>query len=40
MLRRFRKHQVLSIHQLLEMVDCSHMTIRRDIALLEQEGRA
>ena len=24
----------------MEMFDCSHMTIRRDIALLEQEGRA
>lgn len=23
----------------MEMFDCSHMTIRRDIALLEQEGR-
>jgi DeoR/GlpR family transcriptional regulator of sugar metabolism len=40
MLRQLRKHQVLSIHQLMEMFDCSHMTIRRDIALLEQEGRA
>ncbi|QVW26059.1 DeoR/GlpR family DNA-binding transcription regulator [Pseudomonas hormoni] len=40
MLRQLRKHQVLSVHQLMEMFDCSHMTIRRDIALLEQEGRA
>lgn len=40
MLRQLRKHQVLSVHQLVEMFDCSHMTIRRDIALLEQEGRA
>ncbi|EPN19151.1 regulatory protein, DeoR, partial [Pseudomonas syringae pv. actinidiae ICMP 18804] len=40
MLRQLRKHQVLSVHQLMEMFDCSHMTIRRDIAQLEQEGRA
>ncbi|WP_460046560.1 DeoR/GlpR family DNA-binding transcription regulator [Pseudomonas sp. S2_H01] len=40
MLRQLRKHQVLSVHQLMEMFDCSHMTIRRDIALLEQSGRA
>ncbi|WNW12268.1 DeoR/GlpR family DNA-binding transcription regulator [Pseudomonas sp. DTU_2021_1001937_2_SI_NGA_ILE_001] len=40
MLRQLRKHQVLSVHQLMEMFDCSHMTIRRDIALLEQQGRA
>ena len=40
MLRQLRKHQVLSVHQLMEMFDCSHMTIRRDIALLEQKGRA
>ena len=39
-LRQLRKHHVLSVHQLTEMFDCSHMTIRRDIALLEQEGRA
>jgi DeoR/GlpR family transcriptional regulator of sugar metabolism len=39
-LRQLRKHQVLGVHQLTEMFDCSHMTIRRDIAALEQEGRA
>ena len=39
-LRQLRKHQILSVHQLMEMFDCSHMTVRRDIALLEQEGRA
>ena len=39
-LRQLRKHQVLSVHQIMEMFDCSHMTVRRDIALLEQEGRA
>ncbi|MCY0386594.1 DeoR/GlpR family DNA-binding transcription regulator [Robbsia sp. Bb-Pol-6] len=40
MLRQLRKHQVLSVHQLVDMFRCSHMTVRRDIALLEQEGRA
>jgi DeoR/GlpR family transcriptional regulator of sugar metabolism len=40
MKRQLRKHQVLRVHQMMEMFDCSHMTIRRDIALLEQEGRA
>lgn len=40
MLRQLRKHQVLSVHQLMEMFRCSHMTVRRDIALLEREGRA
>ncbi|PHX44969.1 cytochrome C [Pseudomonas sp. NZIPFR-PS5] len=40
MLRQLRKHQVLSVHQLMDMFDCSHMTVRRDIALLEQSGRA
>ena len=40
MLRQLRRHQVLSVHQLMEMFECSHMTVRRDIALLEQEGHA
>jgi DeoR/GlpR family transcriptional regulator of sugar metabolism len=39
-LRQLRKHQVLSVHHLMEMFDCSHMTVRRDIAVLEQEGKA
>ncbi len=39
-LRQLRKHHVLSVHQIMEMFDCSHMTVRRDIALLEQEGLA
>jgi len=39
-LRQLRKHQVLSVHQLTEIFDCSHMTVRRDISVLEQEGRA
>jgi DeoR/GlpR family transcriptional regulator of sugar metabolism len=34
-----RKHQVMSVHQQVELFDCSHMTIRRHIALLEQKGR-
>jgi DNA-binding GntR family transcriptional regulator len=37
-LRQLRKHQVLSVHQLMEMFDCAHMTLHRVIALLEQEG--
>lgn len=39
-LRQLRRHQVLSVHQLMEMFECSHMTVRRDIAALEREGRA
>lgn len=39
-LRQLRRYQVLSVHQLTEMFDCSHMTVRRDIAVLEREGRA
>lgn len=38
-MRQLHKYQVLSVHQLMEMFDCSHMTVRRDIAVLEQEGR-
>lgn len=39
-LRQLRRHQVLSVHQLMDMFDCSHMTIRRDIAVLEKDGQA
>lgn len=39
-LRELRRHGVLSVHQLTEMFQCSHMTVRRDISVLEQEGRA
>jgi DeoR/GlpR family transcriptional regulator of sugar metabolism len=39
-LRQLRRHQVLSVHQLTEMFDCSHMTVRRDIAVLEEAGQA
>ncbi|CAM2139355.1 MULTISPECIES: DeoR/GlpR family DNA-binding transcription regulator [Paraburkholderia] len=38
MLRLLRRDKVLSLHQLMESLGCSHMTVRRDIALLEREG--
>ncbi|MDE1179825.1 DeoR/GlpR family DNA-binding transcription regulator [Paraburkholderia sp.] len=38
MLRQLRRHKVLSVHQLMEIFNCSHMTVRRDIAALEQGG--
>ncbi|TDV33864.1 DeoR family transcriptional regulator [Paraburkholderia caballeronis] len=38
MLRLLRRDKVLSLHQLMEALSCSHMTVRRDIVLLEQEG--
>ena len=37
--RQLRQHQVLSVHQLTELLGCSHMTVRRDVAALEQAGR-
>lgn len=37
-IRRLRREQTLSFVQLTEIFNCSHMTVRRDIALLEQEG--
>ncbi|WP_440900782.1 DeoR/GlpR family DNA-binding transcription regulator [Actinosynnema sp.] len=37
-LRRLRQAQVLSYHQLTELLGVSHMTIRRDIAALEKLG--
>lgn len=37
-LRHLRQAQVLSYHQLTELLGVSHMTIRRDIAALEKEG--
>ncbi|KKB61997.1 cytochrome C [Robbsia andropogonis] len=39
-LRQLRQHGVLSVHQLMEMFGCSHMTVRRDISVLEREGHA
>ncbi|MDT0267284.1 DeoR/GlpR family DNA-binding transcription regulator [Streptomyces sp. DSM 44915] len=35
-----RDHAVLSVHQLTELLGVSHMTVRRDIAALERQGRA
>lgn len=37
--RQLREHQVLSVHALTELLGCSHMTVRRDVAALEQAGR-
>ncbi|MET1114167.1 MAG: DeoR/GlpR family DNA-binding transcription regulator [Comamonas sp.] len=37
--RQLHKHQVLSLHQLTELLGCSHMTVRRDVAALEDQGR-
>lgn len=37
--RQLRQHQVLSVHQLTELLGCSHMTVRRDVAALEESGR-
>lgn len=37
--RQLHKHQVLSVHQLTELLGCSHMTVRRDVAALEEKGR-
>jgi len=38
MLRQLRRDKVLSVHQLMESFNCSHMTVRRDIAALEEAG--
>jgi DeoR/GlpR family transcriptional regulator of sugar metabolism len=37
--RQLRERQVLSVHQLTELLGCSHMTVRRDVAALEESGR-
>jgi len=37
--RQLHHHEVLSVHQLTELLGCSHMTVRRDVAALEQAGR-
>lgn len=39
-LRLLHKEKVLSLHQLTEMLGVSHMTVRRDIAVLEHDGKA
>lgn len=36
--RRLRRQQTLSVVELTKIFNCSHMTVRRDIAILEQEG--
>jgi DeoR/GlpR family transcriptional regulator of sugar metabolism len=38
MLRQLRRDKVLSVQQLMAAFNCSHMTVRRDIAALEQAG--
>jgi DeoR/GlpR family transcriptional regulator of sugar metabolism len=38
MLRQLRRDKVLSVQQLMAAFTCSHMTVRRDIAALEQAG--
>lgn len=40
LMRMLRREPVLSVAQLTEMLGVSHMTVRRDIAVLEREGRA
>lgn len=37
--KHLRREQVLSFPQLASLLDVSHMTIRRDVAALEEEGR-
>ena len=37
-IRRLRREQTLSVTELTRLFNCSHMTVRRDIALLEQDG--
>jgi DeoR/GlpR family transcriptional regulator of sugar metabolism len=40
LMRLLRRDPVLSVAQLTELLGVSHMTVRRDIAMLEREGRA
>lgn len=40
LLRALHREKVLSVHQLTELLGVSHMTVRRDIAALEEEGHA
>jgi len=40
LMRLLRREPVLSVAQLTELLGVSHMTVRRDIAVLEREGRA
>ena len=40
LMRALHRDQVLSVGQVVELLGVSHMTVRRDIAVLEREGRA
>jgi DeoR/GlpR family transcriptional regulator of sugar metabolism len=40
LMRALRREHVLSVAQLTDLLAVSHMTVRRDIAVLEREGRA
>jgi DeoR/GlpR family transcriptional regulator of sugar metabolism len=40
LIRLLHRDNVLSVAQLVELLDVSHMTVRRDIASLERDGRA
>ncbi len=40
LMRLLHRNRVLSVAQLTELLGVSHMTVRRDIAVLEREGRA
>jgi DeoR/GlpR family transcriptional regulator of sugar metabolism len=37
-LKQLRRDKVLSVQQLMALLNCSHMTVRRDIAALEEAG--
>jgi len=39
-LRALHREKVLSVHQLTDLLGVSHMTVRRDIGVLESEGLA
>ncbi|GAB6904134.1 DeoR/GlpR family DNA-binding transcription regulator [Kineosporia succinea] len=39
LLKHLQRERVLSVHQLTDLLEVSHMTVRRDIATLEREGR-
>lgn len=39
LLAHLQRERVLSVHQLVDLLGVSHMTIRRDIAALESQGR-
>lgn len=40
LMRALHREKVLSVHQLTDLLGVSHMTVRRDIAVLEREGLA